>query len=193
MAVAAVDTTVSVKGSPVKSLLKFMEAELTHEQKARVFDTIPPEYQRLRSGVFLASDTLPVHILNRLTEEAAKAKGEPLEQFARRAGRAGASDAMSGVYRLFAMVLTPTALLSKAGKIWGSIYSRGRLDVTSESNNSARIALVDFPSEQVGCARVTGWMERMTELTGEKNPRVNQVQCYAKGAKHCEWELSWGR
>ena len=86
-----------------------------------------------------------------MTEEAARAKGEPLETFARRAGREGANDAVKGIYRFFALVLTPPALLSKAGQMWSSIYNRGQLKVEDQTSNSARIALVDFPSELAGC------------------------------------------
>ena len=42
--------------------------------------------------------------------------------------------------------------------------SRGRS--TSASSTSARLVLHDFPSERAGCSRVTGWIERMAEMTG---------------------------
>lgn len=189
---AVAEHGLTVKGSPVKSLLKFIQDELTPEQREKALAELPPEWsKRLRGGTFLVTETIPYHILNRLTEAAARAKGEPVEAFARRAGSAAASDAMSGVYRLFALVLTPTALLSKASKIWSSLYSSGDLRVTSEAAKSAHIVLANFPTESVGCARITGWMERMTALTGVKNYSVRQVKCFAKGAPACEWDLTW--
>jgi hypothetical protein len=185
--------TVTVKGSPVKSLLKFLDSELTPEQREAVYLKLPPEQgQRFRRGNFLVTETLPVSILNQLTEEAAKAKGEPVDQFARRAGRFAAGEAMSGVYRLFALVLTPTALLSKASKIWGSLYNRGDLKVKGETSTGAKVMLVDFPSESAGCSRITGWIERMAELTGAKNARVTHTQCVTRNAPHCEWDVFWG-
>src|SRR5687767_7039969 len=102
-----VDEAVTVKGSPVRSLQKFIEGELNAQQREAAFSALPSEFAaRLRTPI-LATETIPVHILNRFTEEAAKAKGEPVEQFARRAGRKGASDAVKGIYRFFALVLTP--------------------------------------------------------------------------------------
>ncbi len=87
------DETVTVKGSPVRSLQKFIDAELTPQQRDVVLKTLPAEYgQRLR-GPVLATETIPVSVLNKMTEEAAKVKGEPVDQFARRAGREGASGA----------------------------------------------------------------------------------------------------
>lgn len=186
-----VDESVTVKGSPVRSLQKFIEAELTPEQRETLFRNLPPEYAtRFRSPI-LATETVPVHMLNRFTEEAAKAAAQPLEQFAKRAGRAGAEDAVKGIYRFFAMVMTPAALLGKASQMWSGLYNRGEMHVEDQKERSARIRITNFPSEVPGCARVSGWLERMTELTGAKNVRVEQTQCFARGGQCCEWKLSW--
>ena len=186
-----VDENVTVKGSPVRSLQKFLDAELTPEQRQAVLDALPPEYAaRFRSPI-LATETVPVHMLNRFTEEAARIRNEPVEAFARRAGREGAGDAVKGIYRFFALVLTPPALLSKASHMWSSLYNRGEMRIDQQSDTSARIRIMNFPSETAGCARVTGWIERMAELTGVKNIKVEQTQCFAQGGAWCEWRVSW--
>ena len=187
----AVDEVVTVKGSPVRSLQKFMDTELSPDQKEKVFTALPAEYASRFRAPILATETIPVTALNRFTEEAAKAKGEPVDAFARRAGREAASDAVRGIYRFFALVLTPPALLSKASQMWTSLYNRGELKVEDQTASSAKIRLVNFPSEPAGCARITGWMERMAELTGAKNVSVQQTQCYSKGAPACEWIVKW--
>jgi len=185
------DDSVTVKGSPVRSLQKFIDAELTPEQREALLRSLPPEYAKRFSSPVLATETVPVHMLNLFTQEAAKAKGEPVEVFARRAGHQAASEAVKGIYRFFALVMTPTALLGKASQMWSSLYNRGELRVEDQSGNSARIRLTNFPSEAVGCSRVTGWIERMAELTGVKNIKVEQSQCSAKGDACCEWQLRW--
>ncbi len=186
-----VDDSVTVKGSPVRSLQKFIDSELTAGQRESLFRALPAEYgTRFRLPV-LATETVPVHMLHRFCEEAAKLKGENVDAFARRAGREAAGDAVKGIYRFFALVMTPPALLGKAGQMWSSLYNRGELRVEEQTDKSARIRLHNFPSEAAGCARVTGWIERMAELTGVKNITVQQTQCYAKGAPSCEWNLKW--
>ena len=185
------DDSITVKGSPVRSLQKFVESELTPEQRETVLRALPPEYANRLRGPVLPTETIPVAVLNQMTTEAARMKNEPVEQFARRAGREAAGDAVKGIYRFFALVLTPTALLAKASQMWSSLYTRGELKVEDQTDRGATIKLVDFPSEPAGCARVTGWIERMAELTGVKDIRIQQTQCYAKGAPHCEWSISW--
>jgi hypothetical protein len=187
----AIDQTVTVKGSPVRSLQKFIDSELTAEQRDAVLKCLPPEYASRLRAPMLATESVPVSVLTRLTEEAAKAKGEPIEQFARRAGRQAAEEAIKGIYRFFALVMTPTALLGKASSMWSSLYNRGELRVSDQTDRGARIALVGFPSEYAGCSRFTGWIERMAELTGAKNVAVQQTQCHTKGAPHCEWIVKW--
>lgn len=185
------DETVTVKGSPVRSLQKFIEADLTAEQKATLYQNLPPEYAARFRTAILPTETIPVHLLNRVTEEAARAKGEALEPFARRAGREAAAEAVRGIYRFFALVLTPAALLSKASQMWSSIYNRGSLRVEDQTAGSARIRLVDFPSELAGCTRVTGWIERMAEMTGARDIRIEKPKCFARGDAACEWQLHW--
>ncbi len=186
-----VDESVTVKGSPVRSLQKFVEEDLSPEQRETAFAALPAEYAaRFRSPI-LATETIPVHMLNRLTEEAARARGETVEQFGRRAGRAAAGDAIKGIYRFFAVVLTPSALLSKAGQMWGALYNRGRLLVEDQTATSARIRLIDFPSEVSGCSRMAGWIERIAELTSITDLRVEETQCFARGAPDCQWRVTW--
>ncbi|MGZ7039677.1 MAG: TIGR02265 family protein, partial [Thermoanaerobaculia bacterium] len=114
-----------------------------------------------------------------------------LDDFARRAGHAAATDAVKGIYRFFALVLTPAALLSKASQMWTSLYNRGELQVTSQTDRSAKLELTNITMEVAGCARMTGWIERMAELTGAKAIRITHAVCSAKGASRCEWQLDW--
>ncbi|HEX7829716.1 MAG TPA: hypothetical protein VF787_08670 [Thermoanaerobaculia bacterium] len=185
------DESVTVKGSPVRSLQKFVESELTADQRESMFSALPVEYGTRFRAPILATETVPVHMLNRFTEEAAAAKGEPVEEFARRAGREAAGDAVKGIYRFFALVMTPSAILSKASQMWSSLYNRGELRIDEQTETSARVTLMNFPSGIAGCARLLGWIERMAELTGVKNLNVEHTQCAAKGASHCEWNVHW--
>jgi hypothetical protein len=185
--------TVGIKGTPVRSLLKFIETDLTDAQREKMFRALPPEIaERLRNPI-LATETIPVAVINTLTIEAARAKGEPAESFARRAGEYSGAEALSGVYRAFAMLLTPTALLSRAAAVWHSLYTEGVMHVEGETSSGARVILTDFPSHPIGCARVAGWLTGLAARCGTKNPRATHPTCIAKGGKQCEWLLSWDK
>lgn len=187
----ASDESVTVKGSPVRSLQKFIESSLTPAQRESVLSTLPDPWRQRLHGPVLPTETVPVSVLNKMTEEAANAIGEPIEKFARRAGREGASDAVKGIYRFFALVLTPTALLSKASQMWSSLYNRGELHVASQTDKSAILQLRNITMEPAGCARMTGWIERMAEMTGASSIRITKPKCSASGDDCCEWQLEW--
>ena len=186
-----VDESVTVKGSPVRSLQKFLDAELTPDQRTQVLNALPAEYAARFRMPILATETVPVHLLNQLTEEAARVKNESMESFARRAGREAASDAMKGIYRFIALVITPPALLGRASHMWSALYNRGEMRVDEQTDTSARIRVVNFPFEAAGCARLTGWIERMAEMTGVKNVEMKHTQCCVKGGAFCEWRVTW--
>jgi len=186
-----VDESVTVKGSPVRSLQKFLESELTPQQRDALLEGLPAELAARFRAPITASESIPVHLLNRVTEDAARIKGEDLETFARRAGREAAADAVRGIYRFFALVLTPHALLSKASQMWSTLYNRGEMKVDEQTETGARIRIMNFPSETAGCSRATGWIEGLAEMTGVKNIEVEQTQCFAKGAAYCEWRVKW--
>lgn len=181
-----------VKGTPLRSFLAFLDQELTPEERERVFAKVPGDTAaRLKGKQVLATEYVPVSLLNRITEEAAHVKGEPVDAFARRAGRFGARDAVNTVMRFLLRVFTPDSLIQKGAAVWGSVYDRGRLEAVREPGTRARVILHEFPSEPAGCARITGWIEEMTSMTNMKNITVRQVKCFAKGATVCEWEIAW--
>lgn len=184
--------TIQVKGTPVRSFLAFIDLELTPEQRSQVFANVPGDFSgRLRDKQVLATEFVPVSVLNQITEEAARVKGEPVEQFARRAGQFAAREAVSTVMRFLIRVFTPDTLLQKGGTVWKSVYNRGELRAVREGETQARVTLTDFPSEPAGCARITGWIEEMAKMTQVDSLSVRQVRCFSRGAPACEWEIRW--
>lgn len=183
-------TVATSKGAILKSLVKFLEQELTKEQLESAITSLPPEDAALARGKILPSLAVPEAMLNRLTEAGAKAKGEDIQTFGIRAGLAELADSV-GMYRVFLMALSPPALLSKVSTFWSTIHNTGKLVILDQSKTHARFQLKDFPSERAHCVRLTGWCKGLAEMTKVKNVRIKHDVCMTKGAAHCEWELHW--
>lgn len=185
------DSEATSKGTILRSLLKFVEKELSPEKRATAIAALPEaDRQIVEQPSILASQKIPEVTLNRLTTAAAVAKGESLDSFGRRAGRAELSDAV-GVYRFLTIVLTPTALLHKASSLWSTVHSHGQLLIENETAGSARVVLTGFPSEEAHCVRMMGWFEGAGALTGAKNVSVVHDVCMARGGADCRWQLMW--
>lgn len=187
----SVAAEVVVKGTVVKSLMKFIEKELTREQMEAALSALPPEFASKLKGAILPTSTYPVSLVNKLTGASARAKGEKPEEFAFRAGRTAAFEAVRTVYRLLVMVLTPAALLQKATTMWRTIYSAGDFGVEGAGPGVATVYLRDFPSELIGCARITGWITELGAMTRSQDLEVRHTRCAAKGAGECLWSVKW--
>ncbi len=180
----------TTKGTILNSLLKFIKSDLTPEQYAKAVSELPADDQAMLATRVLPSAHVSETLLNRLTEVAARAKGEELQAFGRRAGMAEVADAV-GLYRFLVVVLTPNALLSKASNTWSSVHNTGKMLVENQTSNSARIRLRDFASEPAHCARLTGWFVRLSEMTGAKDVRITHDECLTRGAADCSWDMRW--
>jgi hypothetical protein len=188
----AIDESIEVKGTPVRAMVAFVDKRLTPQQKERLVRALPPAAAGLLARrAILPVETVPVTTLNRITEMAARESGIPVDAFAHEAGRAAADEAVHGIWKLAAALVTPTTLLAKGSRLWSTVYSRGRLDIEQPSAGLAVVTLADFPCEAVCCARISGWYERLFELARAKNIRVEQIECCAKGAPACRWTLRW--
>jgi hypothetical protein len=185
------DAEATTKGTILRSLLTFVKGDLSPEQYGRALVALPPaDRQIVEQGSILPTRKISEFTLNRLTVEAARAKGESLESFGRRAGRAEMADAV-GVYRFLTFVLTPTALLRKASTLWSAVHSHGQLIVEDESKSSARVRLTGFPSQEAHCARLSGWFEKAGAMTGARNAKATHDVCMVRGAADCQWQLTW--
>jgi hypothetical protein len=185
-------STPLVKGTVVINFLKFINSELNEKERGQLFSTVREEYRyRIANNKILATDQLPVSILNDLTMVAANIKGEAIGSFARRVGRFASEEGVKGIYQLFGRELTPAYQLAKASLFWSMLYDKGRMEAVEKDKNGAIIRLIDYPSEVVMCERIYGWLERMNQLTGVKNTKVIHSKCYTRGNEYCEWEVSW--
>lgn len=181
----------TTKGAILRSLLKFIDADLTAEQRERAISALSEADREIATRrAILPSEKISEFTLNHLTVAAAAAKGEALDSFGRRAGAAELRDAL-GIYRFLTSVLTPTALLRKASTMWSTVHSHGAMTLDAETDDSARIRLAGFPSEEAHCARLTGWMEGLGAMTGARRVVVVHDVCLARGDADCQWQLRW--
>jgi len=181
----------TTKGTILRSLLKFINADLSAAQRECAIAALSDaDRETVTRKSILPSEKISEFTLNRLTVSCAKAKGETLDRFGRRAGAAELKDAL-GIYRFLTSVLTPTALLRKASSMWSTVHSHGALTVEEVTGGSARIRLSGFPSEEAHCARLTGWIEGLGDMTGVKRVAVIHDVCMTRGGEDCQWQLRW--
>jgi hypothetical protein len=180
---------VRVKATPVNGLAMFVISQLTSNELQGVLAQLPPDQSRYFTGRLLASDQVPLSAVNRFTTLSAQAKGEPVKEFAHRAGIYGAEEGLKTVYKFILMMLSIDFALQKAPFMWTRVYDSGTLDVQS-GDGTATITLKDFPADEAGCARIQGWFETIGKRAGAKDIRVKH-SCRLAGAPLCKWDFTW--
>lgn len=183
--------SVTVRGTPVLGLCHFIQKELDADRCAGVFRHLPEPYAGRFSQVsFLASDRVPLAVVNLVTTLAAQAKGEPVGAFAEKAGLFGAAEGIHTVFKPFFYILSVANALEIAPMMWSRIYSAGKMQVES-AKRSAVIHVRDFPGSEAGCGRITGWFRYIGTLSGARNLRSRHDVCTGKGAAECRWDFDW--
>lgn len=182
---------VLVKGTPILGLCRFLETELPPDVRDGLYRRLPEPYaQRFASGSLLASERVPLTVVNLLTTLAAQAKGEPVEPFAERAGTFGAKEGISTIFKPFFRVLSVANALEIAPMMWSRIYNAGKMRVDAKGKGAA-IHVAEFPGDPAVCGRITGWFRYIGTLSGARNIRSRHDLCTAKGHSECVWEFDW--
>lgn len=178
-----------VKATPVNSLATFVRQTIGDERAGAIAGELDPNGTGWFSGRLLAHEQVPLSKVNEFTVLAAQAAGEPVESFARAAGRYGAEQGTKTVYKFIMVLLSPESVLKTAPLMWKRVYDRGQLKVEI-GGKTARVTVSDFPAHAAGCGRITGWFEVIGEKSAE-GMRTAHDQCRVLGASQCSWSLEW--
>jgi len=182
---------VLVRGTPILGLCHFLEKELPADALEGIYRGLPePWAQRFLKASLLASDRVPLSVVNLLTTRAAEVKGEPVEPFAERAGTYGAKEGISTIFKSFFFVLSVANALEIAPMMWSRIYDAGKMRVEAKGK-SAEIHVSDFPGDPAVCGRITGWFRYIGTLSGARELRSSHARCTSKGHAECVWAFEW--
>lgn len=181
---------IHVKAVPVNGLVEFVTRELLPEQLADVRGQMGDDAKWF-TGHVLAHDVVPLDKVNRFTTLAAEKKKEPVKSFARRAGRFGAEMGIKSVYKFILAVMSIESVIKKAPFMWTRVYDGGTIVVETPGSSRARVRVTDFPANDAGCGRITGWFELIGERAGAKALRCVHTNCMADGAAECVWDFAW--
>jgi hypothetical protein len=180
-----------MKGTVALSVLHFLEKELSPEQRAPVLAGLPePWGERFAAGRVLASERVPLSVVNVLCALGAKAKAEPIATFSERAGEFGAREGIGTVFRPFFRILSVANAVSIAPMMWNHIHDPGKMKVDVRGK-SGEIHVTGYPGDPAGCARCAGWFRTILELSGGRNPVVSHGACTMRGGDTETWSFRW--
>ena len=183
---------VKVKGAAIKACVQFVIETYGRKRLAEVFAVCSAETREDFEAQVLVSAWYPVEHFEDFVVAADRLLGKGDLQLAAEMGRFSASYGVNVVYKLVMRIGTPEFAMRKGSAFWGRYYNSGRMEMVSLGKGHGAYRLYDFGyMSDVFCIRISGWMERFTELTGVDSVRVEHTLCTRRGDPYCEWQGHW--
>ncbi|NQZ77327.1 MAG: hypothetical protein HRT61_14675 [Ekhidna sp.] len=109
-----------------------------------------------------------------------------------KSGRYSAEMGLTGIYKVFVVVSTPTFLIRRASRILATFYDPTEVNVAESSDKSMLVHFTKLPTKSEHLEfRILGWMEKALEICGCKDLSVTAEKSIAKGDVLLEVAISW--
>jgi uncharacterized protein (TIGR02265 family) len=190
---AAPQTGSRIKGHILLSRLQYVRDAAGEAKLVEVLARLTAEDRAVLSGMILPVTWYPLD-LNLALDGAIASVLSPHDKSRvfREMGRASAEQNLKGVHRPYLREGDPHFLLSSSPRIYAAYYAVGSR--TYEKVGERAAVLRTFDAETVSatdCLTVIGWHQRAIELSGGREVTVEETQCRARGAPHCEYRCEW--
>lgn len=180
------------KGPLFKGTLKYIKEKYGENKLNEIKKKIPEEVQNFLSSPILDSSFYPAEYLIEINKAIISPDNPDSTKIYKEIGRFSADAGYHGIYKLLFAVSTTKFMIGRAPSVWKTYYSQGTLKMEGKEGNNAQIFIFNSGIKHKSlCLRIEGFMERMVELTGGKNPKSKHLKCFEKGSDVEEWLLSW--
>lgn len=182
-----------VKGTAVKSVKEFVQKKFGDN------------YQQWSGGLSVDSkkifedmiDVTRWYPLNKALVEPTTSVGRSLysndlKKAAWEMGRFSAETALTGIYRVFVLLATPSYIIGRAGKVFATYFKPLEMRVVHKEDKRVEVEIFNCNGiSEVIEWRVGGWMEKALEICGTKDLKVDIVKSAARGDAVTHYVMSW--
>ncbi|WP_420580017.1 hypothetical protein [Reichenbachiella sp.] len=114
------------------------------------------------------------------------------KQGAWESGRYSAKMGLTGIYKVFVLISSPSFMLKRASRVIATFYEPTDLKVANSTDNSMVIQFTMLPiKNELIEYRIAGWMEMALEICGCKNLQVKITKSMAEGDSMFETTITW--
>jgi uncharacterized protein (TIGR02265 family) len=182
-----------IKGHVLLARLQYVRDAGGEAQLQKVLASLPAEDRAVLTGMILPVTWYPLELNLRLDGAIATVLSpDDKSRVFLEMGRASAEQNLRGVHRPYLREGDPHFLLASAPRIYAAYYAVGSR--TYEKVGDKVAVLRTLGAETVSatdCLTVVGWHQRAIELCGGRDVKVEETQCRARGAPHCEYRCAW--
>ncbi len=181
-----------VKGAAVVSTKAFVEA--THEEELiKWLSNLPEQSQKIYTQTISESKWYPLNdafiiptriMLGMFYNNDLKGAYE--------LGSYSAEKGLTGIYKVFVKMGSPSFIISRAAKVFSTYYKGSSIKVLSSTKKSVILMIDKFPEyADVVEQRIIGWIDKALVISGCKNVKTQVVHSFLNGDSFTELFTTW--
>ncbi|WP_438018457.1 hypothetical protein WMF18_05010 [Sorangium sp. So ce315] len=188
----------NVKGNALGGFKSFVAAQHGAAGVARWLECLSPEDAARVSGIVLPHIWYPVSLWNSLVDRYVALYGAGHPQCFRAVANAIADEDMQRFFTVLMKAASPETVLHRSSSLWERYFDEGAMEATEVAPRrfTVRLTASRLPDRGPGpvtCAvGVPAWQERIMARIGVKESRTLHTRCRFRGARACEFEVTWG-
>lgn len=186
-------TIMKIKGTSVKSITDFILKKFPEQYKEWI-NALPEGSKKIFTDLIRVNEwypimeglTIPLHTTAEILYNNDRKKA------AWEMGRFSAESVLTGIYKIYVKLGSPSHIIERAGRIMSAIFEPSDLKVTKNSSTSLTVHILLFPEPDESIDyNIAGWMERALEISGCKEIKINISKSLAKNDNLTEFNISW--
>jgi hypothetical protein len=183
--------TVKIKAQGLLNAAKWIEEEFGLDALERILQACSPQV-RERCATAIAINWHPMQEFVEFLTMAEQALGSGSGRLAERIGEQGARNNLKGaLIRMAFWVSKPDFLMKRVAGLWRQFNDEGEMVILHADHDVRRFEVTGVSTPNwLFCCTITGWGTVTTQAAGIVNPVARHVQCRARGASRCLWEVT---
>ena len=183
----------NVRGLSLIAAIKYIQQNFEEEGLNRIIEQLEgDDRETVTKDKIKAMSWYPKKTFSNLMKITEKTYGKGDCNICRRIGRFDAEKTFSGLYRAFIEFGNPHSVIRKAPLAWRTLNDTGDLEISKLSDKyvKGKISGVNEPDKCI-CYNLSGYFERVLEMSGAKNVEMKEIKCRCEGDEYCEYEIKW--
>ena len=180
-----------VKGVALLSRMAMLKQHYGEEDTARIVAALSEQSRDLiTGGGLISSSWYPAEVLKDLDDTIDKALKTKDPHAMETLGEMTAEQGLTTIHKL-KIKTRPEETFTRVPQLWSAFHDTGELEITSEPGKATfRVKGYGMP-HRTFCRNLTGWANKMVELSGGKNVSTRETLCVCNGDECCEMVVTW--
>jgi len=182
---------VKIKAQGLINAASWIEEEFGREVLEKILQACSQKVNE-RCSTAIAINWHPMEEFVEFLTNAERNLGSGSGGIAERIGEAGARNNMKGALIRMAFWLSkPDFLMRRVAGLWRQFNDEGEMTILHADPGIRRFEVTGVSTPHwLFCCTITGWGRVTTEAAGIVSPTARHIQCRARGAPRCIWEVT---